>query len=113
MSREAPTDLIAVGQRVVDLALGLGADEVTAGVGYSIYTDLGQRDGALEKSQESRSLSVSVDLLVADRSSSHSTSDLRPDALQAFLKRAVDATRYLEPDARRRLPPREEMGAAD
>ncbi|MFT4979253.1 MAG: PmbA protein [Myxococcota bacterium] len=113
MSRKPPVDLIATGERVCDLAVELGAEEAAAGVQYSIYTDLGQRDGLLEKSQESRSLSVMVELLVDERFSSHSTNDLRPEALRAFLQRAVDATRFLEPDPNRRLPEREKMGSAD
>lgn len=113
MSREAPVDLIETGRSVCALATELGAQEASASVQYSIYTDLNQRDGMLEKNQESRSLSVMVELLVDDRFSSHSTNDLRPEALRAFLQRAVDATRFLEPDPNRRLPPLEDMGSAD
>ena len=111
-SVQAP-DLLDVGQHVVDLARSLGADEVTVDAAHSVYTDLAQRDGRIEKAQESRSMQVSVDLLVDGRFSSHSTNDLRSDALRTFLERAVAATRYLEPDPDRRLPDRAEMGAAD
>lgn len=113
MSRQSPVDLIETGRRVCDLARQLGADEAAAGVQYSVYTDLTQRDGQIEKSQESRSLSVMMELLVDDRYSVHSTNDLRPEALQMFLQRAVDATRFLEPDPHRRLPDIDEMGCAD
>lgn len=113
MSRQAPVDLIEAGQQVCDLSRELGAAEVTTSVQYSLYTDLTQRDRQLEKAQESRSLSVMVELLVDDRFSSHSTNDLRPDSLRAFLQRAVDATRFLEPDPNRRLPDPEQMGSVD
>ena len=38
-----------------------------------------------------------MSLMVDGRFSSHSTSDLRPESLRAFLERAVAATRFLEP----------------
>ena len=106
-------DLIALGQQVIDLAAELGAEEATAGVYSSVYTDLAQRDGRVETAQESRSLQVAVELLVDGRFSTHSTNDLRPAALRTFLTRAVEATRYLEPDPHRRHADREEMGASD
>lgn len=104
-------DLIATD--IVRLAQGLGADEVTAGVGSSSYSEITRRDGRIEQAQESRSLAASVELLVGDRYSAHSTSDLRPEALRDFLSRAIAATRHLEPDPDRRLPAREELGQAD
>jgi len=105
--------LIGMGERVVALARRLGADEVTARVSRSASTELTQRDGQLEKCQESRSLSVRASLLVDGRFSGHGTSDLRPEALESFLKQAIDATRYLEPDPHRGLPELEQMGIAE
>ena len=114
MSRQdGGLDLPAVAREILELARSLGAEEVTAGVSHSAYSELSRRDGRIEEAKESRSLSASVELLVDDRFSAHSTSDLRPDALKAFLERAVAATRFLEPDPHRRLPAREEMGIAD
>lgn len=106
-------DLEDIGQSVVELARRLGADEVTARVGRSASTELTQRDGQLEKSQESRSLSVRASLLVDGRYSSHGTSDVRPAALEAFLTKAIAATRFLEKDPYRGLPDRAIMGEAD
>ena len=99
--------------RIIALARGLGADEALASVSRGVSTDLSLRDGEIEKAQESRSLSASVSLYVDGRYSSHQTSDMRPDALQAFLARAVDATRFLEADPNRRLPDRADMGEAE
>src|SRR5690606_24855971 len=56
----------------------------------------------------SRGLSVSV--MIDGRWSAHSTSDLRPEAVEAFLKRAHEATAYMEPDPDRALPPSELCG---
>lgn len=106
-------ELEDIGQQVVELARRLGADEVTARVSRSASTELTQRDGQLEKSQESRSLSVRASLLVDGRYSSHATSDTRPEALEGFLRSAVAATRFLEQDPHRGLPERERMGEAE
>lgn len=97
----------------VKRARAAGADEVAARISQGVTTDLGWRDGRLEKIQESRSLSLRVSLMVDGRFSAHLTNDLRPDALDAFLARAVEATRALEPDPDRRLPDRASMGVAD
>ena len=112
-SADASLDLPAVAADILALAREVGADEVTAGVSYSAYSELTRRDGRIEEAKESRSLAASVELLVDDRFSTHSTSDLRPAALRAFLERAVAATRFLEKDPNRRLPDRSELGLAD
>lgn len=106
-------DLSTVAQGILEMARELGAEEATAGVSYGAYSELTRRDGRIEEAKESRSLSASVELLVDDRYSSHSTSDLRPAALRSFLERAVAATRYLEPDPNRRLPDRDMLGLVD
>ena len=105
--------LLEIARTVVAIAAELGAEEALAGVGRSVSTELTRRDGRIEKAEESRSLGLSASLMVDGRYSAHATSDLRPEALREFLTRAVQATRYLEPDADRRLPDRALMGDAD
>ncbi|MBN1336841.1 MAG: TldD/PmbA family protein [Deltaproteobacteria bacterium] len=105
--------LLALAHKGVAHAHEAGADQVAVTVIASTFVDLAQRDGRLEQVSESRSLSLSVRLLVADRSSTHATSDLRPQALSAFLRRAVEVTRCLEPDPDRALPPKEACGVAE
>lgn len=104
--------LIDTAAMIVETAQGLGAEEVTAWTSTGTYTDVKQRDGTLEKWQDSQSRSASAALYVDGRYSVHNTNDLRPDALKQFLSRAIDATRHLEPDPDRRLPSPEEMGIA-
>lgn len=106
-------ELLDRGRDVVALARELGADEVRVGIGRSVSTGLTRRDGRIEKAEESRSLGLRVALMVDERWSAHSTSDLRPEALREFLRRAVDATRFLEPDPHRHLPDLEQMGSVD
>ncbi len=102
--------LLDLAADLVAKARALGADEVSVGVSASSDVQLSRRDGKVEEAKEARTRRVGVRLLVDDRYSSHSTSDLRPEALEAFLARAVEASRYLEPDADRRLPPADDCG---
>ncbi|NCG22305.1 MAG: TldD/PmbA family protein, partial [Rhodobacterales bacterium] len=51
-----------------------------------------------------------VSMLVNERFTSNSTSDLRPEALDAFIKRSVESASYLEPDPERAQPPGEDCG---
>ena len=88
----------------------LGAEESTVVVSRNSEVSLIRRAGRLEQATQATSLSLAVSLLVGDRYSGHSTSDLRPDALRAFLEKAVAATRALEPEPERRQPPRELCG---
>ena len=101
------------GAQAIELAQSLGAEQVKVRLSRSSYTELTRRDGKIELAQESRSLGASVALLVDGRYSSHGTSDLRPEALREFLGRAVDATRFLEPDTDRVLPQLEDMGSLE
>lgn len=88
----------------------LGVDEATVVVSRGTEVSLTRRAQKLEQATQASSMSASISLLVDDRYSSHSTSDLRPDALDTFLARAVAATRVLEPEPERRQPPVELCG---
>jgi len=105
--------LIDTAAKIVDLAKSLGAEEVTAWSSEGTYTDVKQRDGSIEKWQDSRSHSASAALFVDGRYSVHNTNDLRQEALKSFIGKAIEATRHLEPDPHRKLPSPEDMGCAD
>jgi PmbA protein len=62
------------------------------------------RDGKLEKVQESTSRALSVQIYAEGRYSQHSTTDLRPESLKAFLDEAVALTKALQPDPFRAIP---------
>jgi PmbA protein len=98
------SELLDLAHDVVKRAQALGADQVSATVSQGSHTTITRRDGRVEQATEATTRGLSVSLFVDERYSSHSTSDLRPDALQAFLERAVAATRFLEPDPERALP---------
>ena len=99
----ASTHLLDLAARVVKHAQKLGAQEVSVSVSESSHATLTRRDGKVEEASQASSRRLGLSLLVDERFSSHGTSDLRPEALEQFLARAVDATRVLEPDPDRRL----------
>lgn len=105
--------LASAAEAALQRALALGAEEARVRVHRSEQVDLAWRDGKLDKTTEAVSQGLGVSLLVDGRFSTHSTSDLTPASVDAFLVRAVDATRVLEEDRDRRLPERERMGQAD
>lgn len=102
-----------IAQDAVKHAQSLGAQQVKALLHRSNHVELQQRDGRLERCSEAAGLSLSISLLVNDRYSSHSSSDLRPRAIQAFIANAVAATRVLEPDPDRAMLPLDQMGSID
>ncbi len=104
------SDLKNVAVHALDRARALGVQEAKAWIARGSEIEMEQREGRLVKSCEASSRGLSMSMLVDDRFSTHSTSDLRPAALDAFLARAVDATRTLEPDPDRALIARERMG---
>jgi PmbA protein len=103
-------DLLTLARDVVSRARALGANEATASASRGTEVSLVRRAGKLEQASQATSQSVSLSLLVDDRFSTHATSDLRPDALQAFLERAIAATRVLEPEPERRQAPLSDCG---
>jgi PmbA protein len=90
--------------QVVKRTLELGADEVSASMAASTHVTIQRRGGVVEQATEASTRGLAVSILANDRFTSSSTSDLRPVALEAFLKRCVDSANYLEPDADRALP---------
>ncbi|RMG16723.1 MAG: TldD/PmbA family protein [Deltaproteobacteria bacterium] len=102
--------LLEQAERAVELARRKGAEEVRATVQRGRSVSISVREGAVEKAQESVSTSLSLGIFVDERFSTHSTSDLRPDALERFVERAVAMTRLLSPDPYRRLPEPERYG---
>ncbi len=104
--------LVDIGQFVVETSKTLGASEVTTWVSRGTSTEVSQREGRIEKWQDSQSRTVSTALLVNDRYSVHTTNDLRQTALRGFLCRAIQATELLEPDPDRRLCDIGEMGTS-
>lgn len=96
-------ELLQQAEQAVALALGAGADDVVARVGRGRSLEFHWRDGRIEKVQENTSRSLGVALYVDGRYSGHSTNDLEPTRLEAFLVDAIELTRRLEVDPYRRI----------
>lgn len=100
----SPEALLPQAEEALALALTAGADDAVAKVVRSRGADFTWRDGRLEDVQESASRALSLSLYVDGRFSTHTTNDLEPTRLIAFVDEAVALTRHLEPDPHRVLP---------
>jgi PmbA protein len=100
-------DVREIASQAADAARRLGAQDARIRVNRERYVYLKSSAGELEQIEESSELSLSAALFVDGRFSTHTTSDLRPEGLEAFLKNAVAMTRYLVPEPARTLPPPE------
>jgi PmbA protein len=90
--------------QAVELAQGKGAQGAWATASRSRGLSIELRNGTVEKVQENVSRSLSLRLWVDGRYTAHSTTDLTPSRLDAFVEQAVALTRALEPDPDRQLP---------
>ncbi|MCP4868507.1 MAG: TldD/PmbA family protein [Proteobacteria bacterium] len=98
------SELLTRAQDAVRLAQSSGAQGAWASASRSRKVEFTARDGELEKVQEDTSRSVSLQLYVDGRYSSHSTTSLTPARLKSFVAEAVELTRALAPDEHRQLP---------
>jgi len=96
--------LLERAQQAVELCKTAGADDAWASTSRNRSVEFTTRDGKLEKVQESTSRALSVQIYTEGRYSQHSTTDLRPENLQAFLDEAVALTKALQPDPFRTIP---------
>jgi PmbA protein len=92
-----------VAAQCVQWAQDLGAQEAAASAHRVREVEVQWRDGQLEKIVEATTRGVAVELYVDGRYASVSSSDVRPEALKAFLAEAVAMTRTLAPDPFRSL----------
>lgn len=102
---ELKTEQIA--QQAADIAKRSGAQNSRIIVTRERFISLTQSNGVLESIEESSSATLSAQLFVDGRYSTHTSNDLRPEALKSFFSQAVAMTRLLTGDAHRILPPAE------
>jgi PmbA protein len=97
-------DLLTKARQVVDSIRAKGADGVRVSISRNRDSRVEWRDADLERIRESTTMTLSADLYVSGRYTSHNTSDLRPEALESFIANAIAMTRLLAPDPHRKLP---------
>lgn len=96
--------LIDLAERMVTFARKHGADEVGVAVSEGSHVTIQRRGGKVEQATEASTRGLTLSVLCDDRYSSNSTSDLRPEALEPFVLRAIESTRFLEAEPARRQP---------
>jgi PmbA protein len=97
-------ELLNKAHEIIRMARRAGAQDARASVYRNQDSSVEWRDGQLDRLAQSTSMGASLNLFVDGRFSGHSTSDLRPEALEAFITEAVAMTRPLAEDPHRRLP---------
>lgn len=109
--QSAPTQTTAdaeairrLARQAVELAQRQGAQQSAASASEVREVEVAWRDGQLERMTEAVSRGLSIELFVDGRYAAVSTSDLRPEALSAFVADAVAMTRALTADRHRHLP---------
>jgi PmbA protein len=95
--------LLNTAAAAVESAKRAGAKDAWATVTRSRSVNLELRNGKLEKVEDSTSRGLAIRLFVDGRYSTHQTTDLRPERVDAFVRNGVAITRALQPDAHRRL----------
>lgn len=103
-TKNADQDMLAIAQSCIAMAKSAGASDAGARAYRVRDVSLDWRDSKPEKIQESTTRGVSIQLYVDGRYGSISTSDLRPDALKAFIADGVALTKSIAPDPFRTLP---------
>lgn len=96
--------LLTAAEKAIGLAKKAGAQGCFASMSRFRSVSVEVRDQKLEKVQESTDSSLSIELYVDGRYSSHSSNDLRAESLSQFVEEAVALTRALEVDKYRELP---------
>ncbi len=94
----------SLAQYIIDTAKKNGANEIAVNLTEESEVSLQYRDGEIEQLQESQQSGLSVKIYADHKFSSHSTNDLRKEAITKFIERAVQSTKFLTADKFRELP---------
>jgi PmbA protein len=101
--------LTGVAQRILDRARDGGADQAEVAVGSSLGREATVRLGEIESLEEARDRSVQVTVIRRQCVGSASTGDLRPEAIDETVDRALAIARNTQPDRAAGLADRERM----
>ncbi len=95
---------VQLAQWAMEYALKSGADQAAVSLNNRRDVDIEYRDKKLEKIKDSTQNGLSISIYAKKKYSSHSTNDLRKDALKKLIGEAVKSTAYLSEDEYRVLP---------
>jgi len=98
------TQMLELATWSIETAQGAGANACRAGINSNRSVEIGYRERKPETIKEATTKGLTVEIFVNGRYSSQSTSDLRKDALKAFITQAVASTKLLAEDPFRMLP---------
>ena len=96
--------LLQVAEHALKAAQAKGAKDVSAAVGETHFTSLAYREKKLEQIKASTSAALTLKIYINGRYSANTTSDLRPQAVEAFCTDLVAMTKMLAADPARALP---------
>jgi len=97
-------ELYDLAAKAIKIAKSSGADDCRVSIGGERFVEIGYRDRKPENIKEASTKGLRVEIFVAQRYSSQSTSDLRPESLKTFIENAVASTKLLAEDPFRTLP---------
>ena len=97
-------ELLEVARACVKAAQAAGAQDAAAMASQGREVGVQWRDGQLEKIHEATTRGVALELFVDGRYGAVRTGDLRPAALEEFIREAVVMTRSIAKDPYRTLP---------
>ncbi len=93
-----------VARAAAEMARKAGAQQAAVQAGRVRTVQVEWRDGQLDRMKEATTRGLQIELYVDGRYSQVGTSDLRPEAVSAFVESAVAMARKLQPDPFRSLP---------
>jgi PmbA protein len=89
---------------IIKAAKTAGADACKVKVTKRRFVEISYREKKPDMVQEAATKNVQAEIFVDQKYSSQSTSDLRQQSLQSFIKNAIENTKQLERDPSRSLP---------
>src|SRR5210317_378008 len=89
---------------VIEKTLKAGANEAAVSMTNQRQVDIEFRDKQLDKLKESTQNSLTLQIYLNHKYSSHTTNDLKKETLESFINEAVASTKYLAEDKYRELP---------
>ncbi|MFO7657559.1 MAG: TldD/PmbA family protein [Bacteroidales bacterium] len=87
----------------IETAKKYGANDSRARMSRRRFIEIKYRDRKPEVVKEATTRSLNLNIYIGGKFSSQSTPDLRKDALESFIKKAVENTRFIEDDPARSL----------